>query len=364
MAIYKRGGKFWYMIYRPDGPLLRCSTGTGDEAVARAVEKTMTMAVKKQTDAGRLHAMIDALLGTPVVEGLPLDAVWGEYERFLRAKNTRLAKPTMDGRRHAAARFAKWSAKYYPAATCAEQVDRGCALAFAEWLAKKGTAGKTRKNVIGDLQAVWKGLRTIRDGVGDPWPLVMPDTSDSGRGSAFTREHEAAVIAAADAAGHGWGLACRIARHTGLRYGDVATLKWGCVEAEAGWIALEPSKTARHGVSVRVPMSSGLRAALAQARPPEASAGDYVLPDLGAVYPLRFKACTFQDVLRAAGLEEAGYTFQSWRHTFRTRLSAAGVSDEIAKRLGGWREDATAMRYDHDGRAAEMRAAVEAAGES
>ena len=53
-------------------------------------------------------------------------------------------------------------------------------------------------------------------------------------------------------------------------------------------------------------------------------------------------------------------TFHSWRHTFRTRFAEAGVSDEIAKRLGGWTVDKTAMRYDHDGRIAELAAAVEA----
>jgi len=52
-------------------------------------------------------------------------------------------------------------------------------------------------------------------------------------------------------------------------------------------------------------------------------------------------------------------TFHSWRHTFRTRLAEAGVSDEIAKWLGGWTVDKTALRYDHDGRIAELAAAVE-----
>jgi integrase len=52
-------------------------------------------------------------------------------------------------------------------------------------------------------------------------------------------------------------------------------------------------------------------------------------------------------------------TFHSWRLTFRTRLSEAGVSDDLAKRLGGWIEDATAARYDHAERIAELREAIE-----
>ena len=42
-------------------------------------------------------------------------------------------------------------------------------------------------------------------------------------------------------------------------------------------------------------------------------------------------------------------------------MSEAGVSDDLAKRLGGWTEDATAARYDHAERIAELRAAVEKA---
>jgi len=44
-------------------------------------------------------------------------------------------------------------------------------------------------------------------------------------------------------------------------------------------------------------------------------------------------------------------------------LSEAGVSDDLAKRLGGWAEDTTAARYDHAERVEELRAAVEKRGE-
>ena len=69
----------------------------------------------------------------------------------------------------------------------------------------------------------------------------------------------------------------------------------------------------------------------------------------------------FSKILKAAKVADDQYTFHSWRHTFRTRLSEAGVSDDLAKRLGGWTEDATAARYDHAERVEELRAAVEKA---
>ncbi len=36
-----------------------------------------------------------------------------------------------------------------------------------------------------------------------------------------------------------------------------------------------------------------------------------------------------------------------WHHTFRTRLSAASVRQEIAKKLGDWTTD-TSELYNHD----------------
>jgi len=66
---------------------------------------------------------------------------------------------------------------------------------------------------------------------------------------------------------------------------------------------------------------------------------------------------TFASILERAGVK-GDYTFHSWRHTFRTRLSEAGVSAEAAKRLGGWTVDATAEHYNHDMMIGELRKAI------
>ena len=105
-------------------------------------------------------------------------------------------------------------------------------------------------------------------------------------------------------------------------------------------------------------------------RPEKASAGmkpldsRHVLPPHAACYPhpqSNGGPGAFAGILKAATIEDEGYTFHSWRHTFRTRLSEAGVSDDLAKRLGGWTENSTAARYDHAERVEELRAAVEKA---
>lgn len=368
MSVYKRkDSKFWWFnVCRGAGlPRLQGSTGKTDKEEARAVEQVVRMAYRKRGPRDKLVALIDALTGG-ARPGLPLAGVFEAYDGWMRSTGRSVADITRRLRRRACERFADWASKNWPSAANAGDVDRSCAAGFASWLEKEGTAGKTRRNVIGDLGTVWEGLRRVRDDVKEnPWPLVLPQ-DDSERLEPFTRAQEKAVLKAADKAG--WGLACRIARHTGLRYGDVARLTWDRIDLKAGVVRVDPGKTARHGIGVAVPLCGRLRKALEAAKAEGGGRGaedgtgqGHVLPDHARWYPTPNKGPmgAFAEVLKKAKVDCATHTFHSWRHTFRTRLSEAGVSDEIAKRLGGWTEDATAMRYDHDGRGKELADAVE-----
>jgi integrase len=360
MSIHKRAETqfWWYSIYRgPGKPRLRGSTGKTDMSEAKAVEQVIRLAYKGKTPASRLHAMIDALSGSERA-GLPLSAVWSAYEGWAKSTGLLLSDKTWQLRRNACTRFAAWAAESWPAAACAGDVDRACVAMFASWLSGRGISGKTRRNLIGDLSTVWQGLRRVRDDVTqNPWPLVLP-ANDGKRGQAFSMEQEMAVLSAADKIGKGWGLACRISRHTGLRYGDVARLSWDAIDFKSGVLRVTPSKTSRHRIAVVIPLCDVLLSALSESRNDAESS--FVLPLHAEAWPRPEEGVpgAFSKVLAEAGVTGA-FTFHSWRHTFRTRLAEAGVSDEIAKRLGGWTEDATAMRYDHDGRIEELRAAVQ-----
>lgn len=363
MSIFKKpNSRFWWYAVRNGEKYLRGSTGTENADIARAVEQTIRSAYKRTAPADRLHAVIDALVGVDrkSTDGLLLAGVWGEYERHVRTVGKKLKPITLDQRRQRCCNFATWAKSNRTACETAEQVDRSCAAAYADFLEKKKTSGKTRANIINDLGAIWEGLSRVRDGVtANPWRKVVPETHDSQRGKAFSVAEELAVIKAADAAGHGWGLACRISRHTGLRYGDIARLTWERVSLEQREIALEPSKTDRHRISVRIPITQDLFDALSEAKR-AAPFAKQLFPQLESMLKNRHTEYPFATVLKSAGLEGKGYTFHSWRHTFRTRLAAAGVSKDTAKRLGGWTEDATADRYDHADHIAELRAAVDA----
>jgi integrase len=364
MSLYKQpSSKFWwFQIWTPEGTRIRRSTETDDRAKAEVVEKTFKMAIKREAPAQRLIDTLRALYGVEE-QSMGVGQVWSVYLEWLKASGKELVKTTLDKRALAVRRFTDWATSAYPAALHVAAVDRAAATAFAAYLAEQGMKGKTRQNIIGDLSTVWEALKRARDGITNPWPLVRPEANDSERGHAFTREQELAVMKAANKHGHEWPLACLISRYTGLRYSSIGRLAWADVDLKRAVIDHTPNKTKRHGINVLVPLVEPLLSALKAARTADPE-GQHVLPIHARVYP-RTHASNgpglFSKILEAAKVAGDGYTFHSWRHTFRTRLSEAGVSDDLAKRLGGWTEDATAARYDHAERVEELRAAVEKA---
>lgn len=368
MSIYKQkeSANWWIKVYVRGKPV-RISSGTADRKTAENIERTLRMGQGGHAPVDALHTLLDSICGAESRDKnqLPIENVFAMYGTFLRTTKKVISASTLASRRHTANRLTEWVRAMYPSASTAERVDRACAVAFAEGLmtekrrnkAKKtenGLKDKTRQNIIADLSAMWEGLMRVMDTVtANPWKLVRPDVHDSISGQAFTPEQVITILEAADAAGHGWGLACRIALYTGLRYGDIATLQWEDVDLAHGIIHTTPNKTARHKVVVDIPIADPLRLALEQQ--PHRK-GD-VFPNMMIYYPVQYVPFKFAKVLKAAKIE-GKHTFHSFRHTFRTRLAEAGVSSDIAKKLGGWTNDKMAAHYDHSKRIAELRAAV------
>lgn len=357
MSIFRKSARgVWYYYVCANGRRYRGSTGTKDRGAALLFADTFAFALKKKSPRERLLKLIDALFEKEAPPDIPLASVVGECARIGGNAGKPPTPHTSKSRGIAMKHLANWTAKSRPDIKGARGFDRAAALAFAAHLARVGLCDKSRANVLGDLSAMWNILRREHDGLGNPWPLARPMHVERRRREAFTPEEARRIFAEADRAGHGWGLACRIAAATGLRYGDIARLKFG--DIRDGAIMLNPHKTAAHGIEVAIPLPPELLGRIGAGAP-----GAFVLPEHAAGYPCRFTvAHPFSGILRAAGIDpELGYTFHSFRHYFRTQLSRAGVSDEIAMKLGGWTQRATADRYDHDGRSREKAAAVAAA---
>lgn len=361
MALYKRGdnGNWWASIYIPGSAThgqprryLRASTGTTDKIKASAIEQTLRLGLHRSAPGQHLHALIDALLGEERKSTLPIAALWSEYMRIWSVGGKRVAERTQATRERIARRLIDWLSRNRPSAAVLADVDKLAASAYAEALKREGAKSKTRKNIIGELSAMWQVVGSVHD-MENPWRAVAPEVDDAHTGKAFSRAEEMALLTAADNAGHDWGLMCRVARMTGLRYGDVAALTQSNIDRSALAIRLVPSKTSRHKIAVVIPITQELLNLIPDHPGP-------LFAEAFECLPRQMWRCPFANVLEAAGLAGRGYTFHSWRHTFRTRLSEAGVADDIARRLGGWTQNTTAQRYDHAERLNEMRQAIEA----
>lgn len=368
MRLYKRK-RTWWIEYQKDGRQIRRSTHLRDKKSAVAVLNALKVAQSGLVDRPGVEKMLDDIYGASPKSGIPIEAVWTTYVETARATGRFAAAPrTVEARRNVLRRFTDWLAKERPTVAFAENVTGPVAAGFASHLVTARARGgrplsdKTRQNVIAELATVWKTLENASSGVRNPWTNLLPSARDGARMEAFSREQERAVLDAARRIGKGWELACLVARHTGLRYGDVATLDWAAVDLPGHLVRATPQKTARHGIAVEIPIAAPLLAALEAV--PEADRNGPLLPNHAAVYGRRgasfYKALNFKEVLDAAGVQ-GRYTFHSWRHTFRSRLAEAGVSTETAMRLCGHTNEATSRHYDHDAHHAENAAAVEAA---
>ena len=258
-----------------------------------------------------------------------------------------------------------WCTVDRPIVRDVQDVDGPTAAAYAAYMSTIGLSAKTRQIHLADLSHIWRILAKSLPGISDPWANLRPRNTESQRHPAFTPDEEARVMAAARERGDGWPLICLISRHTGLRYGDVVTLKWADINLAKGVIDIKPRKTARHGIRVTIPIETRtLAPELANARKLARGRG-YVFPRHARAYlstGMGPKGSRFSDILDAVDLKQSdGYTFHSWRHTFRTRLAEAGVSTETAMRLCGHTDERTSAVYDHADHLAELSAAIEAA---
>src|SRR5262245_16133281 len=151
--------------------------------------------------------------------------------------------------------------------------------------------------------------------------------------------------------------------NTGLRWSEQMNLRWQDVDMLSRIITIPRAK---NGYTRRVPMNSAVRAVLFDLGSRRQRPGDPAEP----VFPCRHKQADkffpkaverAQAALREAGKDGSrldGYVWHSNRHTFASRLVAAGVDPLTVKDLGGWRTLAMVQRYAHLA-PAHLHAAVE-----
>lgn len=352
MGLFLRGN-VWWMEYRTRRVRKVLSTGFRkcDKEKAKAAFDAFRLGMGAKPRRSAMEGILSAIYDEgEKPAGIALSSVWRIYEDWMSGKGRVVAKLTQTNRRNLMDRFVVW---------CGERgltdVSDVSVVVARDFIRSLGLSNKTQRTYAQYLSGIWRAVGQMVGVLANPWPAASPDNDGSSvRREAFTEEEERRVLASAKKVGHGWWLASVLSRWTGLRYGDVARLEWGAVDLRSGTLRLVPHKTKRHRVSVVIPISGPLMRALSAVKVREG----FVLPEHALAYPKPMDV-PFSAVLADAGLGEGGsFTFHSWRHTFRTRLAEAGVSDETARRMGGWTSLSMAAHYDHASHLAEMRAAI------
>lgn len=352
MALFLRGSVWWYE-YRTTKLRVVKSTGfrKDDRAKAEAAFAAFKLGIGVKPRRSAMEAMLDAIYSTArTQDGFPLASVWAVYEDWMKGKARVVKRKTLVVRRTSVRLFVEFCLKR--GITDMGDASVPVARQFVATLADK--SNKTVRNRINDLSTVWEACSQIRPGVFNPWKAACPDDDGSSqRRDVFSAVERERVFAACRETGHDWYGVSLVACYTGLRYGDIATLDWSSLDMDAKTLRLTQRKTDK---PVVVPLARDVYGFLALMPRREG----FVFPEHACAYTSNRKMRpAYAEVLKLAEVD--GYhDFHSWRHTFRSMLAEAGVSDDTAMRLGGWTNLAMSRHYDHDPHLREMREAVDA----
>jgi integrase len=132
-----------------------------------------------------------------------------------------------------------------------------------------------------------------------------------------------------------------IGLHTGMRRGEILSLRWGQIDFVRESIHLLRTKSGRPR---QVPMNSVVKAVLLDMR--EVSGGsEFVFPNHRTGNAIADIKNAFNAALKEAEIE--GFRFHDLRHTAGTRMADAGVPITAVADILGHADVRTTMRYAH-----------------
>jgi len=139
------------------------------------------------------------------------------------------------------------------------------------------------------------------------------------------------------------------ALNTGMRLGEILTLKWANVDMKSGTIKVEFTKSGKTRI---VPINQALREMLAK---PKKRGEVYVFTNPDSKDRFREPKRSFKTGCRKSGIE--GLRFHDLRHTFASRLVRNGVDIGTVRKLLGHSTLLITQRYVHSDESM-LRAAV------
>ncbi len=130
------------------------------------------------------------------------------------------------------------------------------------------------------------------------------------------------------------------ALNTGMRKGEVLSLKWDNVDMKHGFILLDRTK---NGERREIPINETLREVFQSL--PRRLDGKFVFYDPKTGSPYQDIKHSFGSALRRAGIQD--FHFHDMRHTFASHLVMQGVDITTVKELLGHKTLTMTLRYAH-----------------
>lgn len=285
-ALHKRG-KVWVATWTHDGKLYRVSTRTGDRREAETVLQKLVLPfrAKEKIDVlANLQARVDverteaAKLSEEMNPAPPLGGLW---KTFLNAPSRPDSGPaTLNSYEFQVGRFVQWVATAHPSVKTIRDVSPRVAEEFMVFLGKEGLSPNRHNKYLTLFRMIWRVLKDSARLTVDPWEKIAR------RRLKTVSRRELTVEELRNVCGNATGelrTMFALGLFTGLRFGDVASLRWSEVDLVRGILTRVPNKTGRFSQRpVIVPLVPELKALLLEVR--KDTKGPYVCPDAAALY--------------------------------------------------------------------------------
>lgn len=379
-SLFKRqGSACWYGRFQHEGKDVCFSTGESSKGEARKV-----LNAKMAELRGELSLMTEFQKVLEIVEAIESEDIRDKTRQDLAARllqgsvnkvavadawDTWLTNPkkrnpgdsTLKSYKRQLERFTKWLAKHHKEVAHLHQISAKMAEDYMSglWATKVSPATYNRHLVF--LKGMFRVLKTQAGLTTNVWMDLPAMRKEQQSRRNLTPEELAIVCSKAKGEMRFW---FAIGIYTGLRLGDVLTLRWEEVDLDKGIIERVPMKTRRTGKAIRCPIHPHLAIVLQELMGTKKEVRGYLFPESAEVYlrdntasskriQQHFIDCGIETLEAPTGGHRKNQIvrvgFHSLRHSFVSLCAANRVPQVAIMELVGHGSPAMTALYSHAG---------------
>lgn len=135
--------------------------------------------------------------------------------------------------------------------------------------------------------------------------------------------------------------------NTGMRLGELVSLKWSDIDQDAGFIRVDQSSKGHK--TRHIPINAAIESVLADLKPCQTEEGFIPQVFVNERFGKPYKASSVYNAFKAAAgrANVDGVVFHTLRHTTVSRMVAAGIPDRVIMKIVGHSTPNMVARYAH-----------------